>query len=292
MIRVTRKAFLQALIGAPCVLLSGCASWFFETASEEPDRLPPVGVTKDMVVVEVSLIKVREPQLELVDAIWRVADEQVIPIARRRELDANGFRCGRFGGEIPAPLRELLSIHDEQTALAKLEGEAQEGDPTVEGHRMQLRAARRGEIVVRPPQPLISVLLSYGSAIHGGTFPGAACAMQIRGYPSAGVGAEIELTPYIEYGEPTRNWQSKEGELSIDVAKPKVKFPEMQMSTRLGPGDVLLVGPNSPAKGLGGVFFHEQATDQAHCLLLIRLALSQADDLYEASGKPSADASA
>jgi hypothetical protein len=288
MTRVSRKAFLQALLSAPCVLLSGCASWFFETVQEEPDRLPAVGVPKDMVVAEVSLIKARDPQLELVDAVWRVADEQVIPIARRRELDANGFRCGRFGGDIPAPLRELLEIHEEQMALAKLEGEAQEGDPTVQGHRMQLRAARKGEILVRPTQPLISVLLSNGGAIHGGTFPGASCAMQIRGFPSAAASAEIELTPYIEFGEPMRNWQSKEGELSMDVAKPKLEFPEMRMTCRLSPGEVMLVGPNSPSKGLGGVFFHEQPTDLAHGLLLLRLALSQADEVFQAPAKSAA----
>jgi hypothetical protein len=34
MANLTRKAFLQTMIGMPCLLVSGCASWFFETKQE------------------------------------------------------------------------------------------------------------------------------------------------------------------------------------------------------------------------------------------------------------------
>jgi hypothetical protein len=282
MANLTRKAFLQTMIGMPCLLVSGCASWFFETKQEEPSRLPQVPIPEDVIVAEVSLIRAREPQLELVEAAWGLADEQITPIERRRDLLANGFRCGRFGGDLPQPIRDLLQIHEEQMALAKVEGEVQEGDPTVRGLRMQLRAARKGEIRVRGNQPQISVLLATQGTVRGGSFPEASCAFQIRGYPSAASCAEIELTPYIEFGLPMRNWEAGESELKMNIARPTEHFTSMRMNCQLGPGEILLVGPNTPAKGLGGVFFHERLDDPAHALLLIRLALSQVDSVFRA----------
>lgn len=281
--QLTRKAFLQALLSTPCLLLSGCASWFYAKKEEEPSRLPQVPIADDVIVAEVSLIKAREPQLQLVDDAWKLADEQITPIARRRDLDANGFRCGRFGGDLPGALRELLEIHEEQMSLAKLEGEISKNDPTLHGLRMQLRAARKGEIRVRGAQPQISVLLSTGGTVSGGTFPEAACSFLIRGFPSAAGSAEIELTPYIEYGSPKRNWSADGDQLEMSIERPKEEFVALRMASQLGPGEILLVGPQSPSKGLGGVFFHERPGDPAHGLLLIRLALAQSDGVFRKS---------
>ncbi len=285
--QLTRKAFLKTLVSMPCLLASGCASWLYNQKAEEPSRLPHVPIPEDVIVAEVSLIRAREPQLELVTAAWGLADEQITPIARRRDLNDNGFRCGKFGGDLPESLRDLLKIHDEQMALAKAEGDAEDGDPTLLGLRMQLRAARKGEIRVRNDESNISVLLSNGGVVRGGTFPQAKCAFLVRGYPSAASSAEIELTPYIEYGLPMRNWQSEEGELSLNVGRPKLEMVALRITSQLGPGDILLVGPNAPAKGLGGVFFHDQLVDPAHSLLLIRLALAQSDTVFHS--KPASD---
>lgn len=290
MTQLTRKAFLRALVSIPCLLASGCASWFYDRKAEAPSRLPHVPIPDDVIVAEVSLIRAREPQLDLVADAWQLADEQIIPIARRRDLNDNGFRCGKFGGNLPASLQDLLKIHDEQMALAKAEGESQEGDPTLLGLRMQLRAARKGEIRVRNDESTVSVLLSNGGVVRGGTFPQAKCAFQVRGYPSAASSAEIELTPFIEYGLPMRNWQADEGELSLNVGRPKLEMTSLRISSQLNPGDILLVGPNSPARGLGGVFFHEQASDAAHGLLLIRLALAQSDTVFQSKSEAIANA--
>lgn len=282
MSRLSRKAFLQALASLPCLAATGCASWFFEQeATSPPPRLPHVPIPPDVIVAEVSLIRVREPQLPMVEEAWRLSDEQIIPISRRRDLDANGFRCGHFGGEVPKPLRNLLQIHEEQIALDREEGEGTPSDTTLTGLRMQLRAARRGEIRVRSAQGRISVLLSTGGVVRGGDYADAACSFLIRGYPSAAASAEIELTPYIEYGLPKREWLADDGEISMSISRPKEEFAALRMNAQLGPGDVLLVGPNSPPKGLGGVFFHERPNDPAHGLLLIRLALSQSDPVFQ-----------
>lgn len=289
MSQLTRKAFLQALVGMPCVLLSGCASWFFTKVEEtKPSQLPQVPIPEDVIVAEVSLIRVREPELELAADAWSLADEQVIPIAKRRDLDANGLRCGRFGGDLPAPLRKLLEVHEAQMMLAKSEGEDVKGDPTLNGLRMQLRAARKGEIRIRGAQPQISVLLSKNGVITGGAFPDASCSFLIRGYPTAAASAEIELTPYVEHGLPKRNWSSESGELEMNIARPRQEFDNLQMVVQLGPGEVMLVGPNAPPKGLGGVFFHEHADAPSHCLLLIRLALAQADGVFRTKPQPDA----
>lgn len=286
MSRFTRKAFLKALLSSPCLLLPGCASWFNVKKEAEPSSLPKVPIADDVIVAEVSLIKAREPQLDLVGDVWQLADEQITPLQRRRDLDANGFRCGRFGGDLPGPLRSLLEIHDKQMEIAKSEGEVSKEDPTLQGLRMQLRAARKGEIRVRGAQSQVSVLLSNAGIVTGGTFPDATCSFLIRGYPASAASAEIELTPYIEYGMAKRNWDSsRTGELEMTIARPQEQFGFLRMNSQLGPGELLLVGPSAPAKGMGGVFFHEQPSNPAHSLLLVRIALAQSDSVFRQSNR-------
>ena len=48
----------------------------------------------------------RDPAIN--EAVWRVADEQVVSPAERKALEANGLRIGRIIGELPREIESIL----------------------------------------------------------------------------------------------------------------------------------------------------------------------------------------
>src|SRR5262249_56216657 len=63
----------------------------------------------DVVYVQSYLVERSPGDRYLNDELWRVADEQVVPMEQKAVLVDNGFRVGQIGGILPATLQDLLN---------------------------------------------------------------------------------------------------------------------------------------------------------------------------------------
>jgi hypothetical protein len=103
-----RQALVLALLTG---LVAGCATYQAVPSMSWLDRWRPFqgAAAADVIEVRVALVE-RPPDDSFINQdLWSLADEQIIPLERKAELEENGFRVGELGGNTPAGLLSLLT---------------------------------------------------------------------------------------------------------------------------------------------------------------------------------------
>ncbi len=129
-----------------CSALIGCRSLSVAERCSEPTELPKTQLSQDSVVLEVLFLDVPDNDSDWPQRIWAEIDEQGFPPESRRQLQANGFRCGIIGQQMPAELRETI---DEQH-LGPAEVTSPEGlgkSLERQTRRIHARAGRRNDVL-------------------------------------------------------------------------------------------------------------------------------------------------
>jgi hypothetical protein len=216
-------------------------------------------------------------------------DEQAIPQEVRRMLDGSGFRCGVIEGPLPKTIREKL---DQATAAKDTVGNAVALDESerVSQKKLLIQAGRRSKVVLGELREKMIVLLAAPTGLRGETFQQAQCLFSLKCYPQTDGRVRVELTPEIEHGAVRQRviGQAQDGAFRLDAGKDRAIFDQLRIAPELSAGQTLVITATPETKGLGRQFFAEGASgSQEERVLLIRLAQSPADDLFQAA--PSVD---
>lgn len=218
---------------------------------------------------------------------WQEVDEQFLPTELRRRLAQNGFRCGRLDGRPSAGLQAAIDAETRRRESASPE-ELTGGSP--QGlQRLQNRAGRRGKIVTSELRESLAVLIPEGARLHGKSYSQAQCVVSVRSYPRGDGQIDLDLTPEIEHGQAKQRWlgESTEGSFRLDTSRERLELEQLRIASRLGPGQMIVLGPASPPRGLGRHFFAETSRDRLEPrILVIRLAQTQLDDLFAPERPP------
>ena len=130
--------------------------------------------------------------------------------------------------------------------------------------------------------PALAVLTRDDELFRGLALTNAQCLFGMRVFTQGDSRARLELTPEIEHGELNHEWVGEEGTLVQQLQKDKSTFDNLRMETILAPGETVVVGGTTEIKGLGEHFFSESnGTGKQRRYLLIRLAQTQLDDLFD-----------
>jgi hypothetical protein len=260
--------------------LSGCEFISYKPKGASP--LAPLELTNDSAELEVIFIRIPAGDPDFNGALWRDADEQVLPAALRAELAANGFRAGVVGSESPAILARKLSAAEDRApspvaAAAKLETE-----PAVRRARMQIHRGRPGNIIASTVYDQIPLLVREDGQLRGSTYPQAQADFVIEVDPHPDHRVAISLTPELKYGAARLDYVVAADGISRLPAKPKKTFDKLKLEAILAP-DQMLVVTNLPERSgsLGHYFFTESKSGHAEQkLLLIRLTETKSNDLF------------
>ena len=143
-------------------------------------------------------------------------------------------------------------------------------------------------LVVVPKLPKESVvLLSDQGRVSARTFDGGQALFAIKTQPFGDGTVEIELTPEIKHGEIRHQWVPGNGSFKHDFSREGVVFDKLRLAAVAAPGQTLLVTCTEEIRGLGGLFFAEGSRPDAERLvLLVRLAQTQYDDLFDSEQTP------
>jgi hypothetical protein len=239
-------------------------------------------MSPDSVALEITFVRVLLGQPTINAQLWQQVDEQWMPAEQRLHLNRNGFRCGLVGTNLPDALRELLG---QQTQAAKLDQMANtELDTLAQNREVNSRAGQRTEIVTGPPRTEIVVLHKQATVdkVTGQTFPDAQCILAARSFPQGDGTVKLELTPEVHHGAPRQQWVAGEGTFQLLSGREREVFQDLMMEVSLSAGQTVLLSCTPELKGLGQNFFVEAARgDPQQKLLLIRLAQTQRDELFE-----------
>jgi len=227
--------------------LCGCSTW---SEMKLPD-LPLSRMPRDSVVLETAFVRVR-PDVDL-SQTWRDVDEQHLTVAVRQDLAANGLRSGITGLQLPAQLRQLL---DEAAATRSGAEAFASGSVTALQQQLQSRSGERSLLVVVPKLAKKSVvLLNENGRVRAETFNGGQALLAIQTDPLGDGTVDIELTPEIKHGEAKHQWVPGDGSFMHDFSQAEFVFEKLRLSTKLSPGQTLIITCTPEPKGLGALLF-------------------------------------
>lgn len=258
------------------LLAGGCARWHRGGKFE----LPALQASPGSVAIEIRFVEFPFGQADLNAPLWTEIDEQQMPPEVRKRLEANGFRAGVVGGQIPAALERKLA--------AELAAQVQTADPNevnvrkkpaVWGSLKQWKLGDPFKVIAagekeRLPQLTVLVRNDQGEVL-GETF------QQVQGYFEGKAFAEpdgrvrLELVPQVEHGEPRNQYvQNREGIYQVDYSPPHEVYQQLAISGKLLPGQTLVLGGVLDRPGsLGYHYFTEELSGRlTQKLILIRLA--------------------
>jgi len=243
-----------------------------------PARMGPNSVALDVIFVRCP---VGQPRFDV--DLWEEIHEQELPAQLRRDLGQNGFRAGLVAGQVPLALAELMELSEQApggTEVQQVELAAADSEPCVLCRHMQLRPARRGEVLASDVYEELPLLVQQDGELTGRTLHQAQAVLALKAFPQPGGHVRLEVVPEVHHDQPRQNWVARDGMFLLEAARPKEVFDSLRLTVDLAPGDMLLLGslPNRPGS-LGHYFFTDEDNEAEQKLLLIRLTQTQQDEL-------------
>lgn len=260
--------------------LSGCAQWIPATVSEA-NKLPTPLLPADSVVLEIAFARLPLSDRDSYDEIWQRTDEQVFATDLRRKWADNGLRCGLVGSQLPPKLREILDKNNGSLAERAEDAMDIQGEMSRADRRLQCRAGRRAKVFTSKTFDSLALLTQEEGMVRGWPLSQAQCLFGLKVYPLGDARAKLSLVPEVEHGEMKTQYVGREGTVMPQLGRERVVLDSLALEATLSPGQVLMISSTPDPKGLGEHFFVEQTgTAQVRALLLIRLAVTQHDDLF------------
>lgn len=280
-------ARLSSLLTVALMLaMAGCAQW--SPAESDLDApafasLPRPKRSLDSVVVESVLVRVPKFEQQAYEKLWSSADESALHIELRTRLDQNGLRAGLIMGELPSMLLEQMKrISDKQNSDA-LEHAGLAADVDNKMRRLQCRAGRRKELIVRPQvsEPLTVLTTSNGN-LRGNTLQQATILFDLRAEPHGDKRATLQLTPEIKHGDLKQTFISNEYGVRPQSSREAERWDDLSIEVTLNRGEVLMLTSTYPKKALGSAFFTTSTLEDSEeeVVLLLRLADTPLDELF------------
>jgi len=268
------------------VCLSGCASWYPPSTSESSGpALPAPKLAADTVVVETVLIRFPEEQAPALNEFWRSVDESVIDLSARRELHANGLKCGLLMGEMPQVVRSRLKELNATDPGNSLERLGLAAEVSSETQRLNCHRGRRKELSLRPGlSEDLTVVEMRDGIMRGNRYSQPRLLMDLRATPLGDGRAGLKMTPEVEYGDFQDVILTSPSQIAqrSDVRRPQHRWDYLASEVTLNPGQFFLFTLTDPPRGIGQALFSTRTAERTteRVLLVVRLMSSQLDELF------------
>jgi hypothetical protein len=205
--------------------------------------------------VEIIVVRHDTDDAVLRDELWGVVDEQVFAADVRRQLAANGLRCGVVTGDLPSHLTQrIATVQQEPTGDMALPG----------GTRRTLRLlpGRRADIVAAPAVTELVLLEETRDGTCGRTFADAGGFFTLRAWPAADGRIRIEAVPEIRHGPLRRSWVGEEGMFRLEATQARHSLDQLRMIVTLPPqGRLVIACGGDPAATVGDALLRDGGTN-------------------------------
>ena len=276
------------VVGRNLILLAATISLGCTPFQPKTDRSPLTAaqMSPDSMALDVFFVRCPYGDPVANEQLWQEIDEQQIPLETRRRLTANGFRAGVISGQMPITLSQLLELKGNTKPIGGAQTTELSEIGSEEGpmwSHQQVRPHKRIELNTSEIYPELPVLVPGPDGISGETYQRAQGVIAVRATPEKDGRVLLEVVPELHHGEEQRNISSTQGAWRIDMARPRVAFDDMALSTRLAPGHMIVLSCLPGRHGSLG--HHFLTTDSSGSLeqklLVIRLSQTQHNELFE-----------
>lgn len=133
-----------------------------------------------------------------------------------------------------------------------------------------------------PAQEEVSLLETVNGSLRGETYYNAECKFILKTFPQNDGRVQIVVTPEIHHGQPRQRVEAGQGMFRFETRKETKVLEQVEFIAMLEAGQTLILSGTKDVKGVGKSFFErENGGSPRRQLLLIRLAGSQFDDLFQ-----------
>jgi hypothetical protein len=274
------------IVMLPAVLvLAGCTSVLQRGGSP----LMSSQMSPDSVVLEMFFVRFPFGDTTVNEKLWQEIDEQPFAPELRERLVRNGFRVGVISGQLPTELSKLLELGNKPAPSGNMGGakindanDLADNQPRVMRRHLQIRAGQRSEIITSGVYAQLPVLMNESGQLCGQTYNQAQGIFAAKSFPQSDGHVRLELTPELQYDQPRQRWVGNQGMLRLEAGRPKREFSDLAISADLTPGAILVLSSlaNRPGR-LGHHFFTENESKLEQKILIIRLAQTQHDGLFD-----------
>ena len=182
------------------------------------------------------------------ESIWAAADEQVIPAAARRVLEANGLRLGVLTGGLPADVEAALH---------------QPPPNRIDPAEFNLPDGAHTLVSLTETWPSATVLLNRDGVATGKDYQEATGWLRLTAGHDGPTGIALRVVPEIHHGPVIRRFDALPNGGTINLMQLAVKdgqleetFRELAASLTIQPGQILVVGSDPERRGsLGALLF-------------------------------------
>lgn len=273
---------IAAFVLIAILFAGGCRALWHTEEDVPPSELPTAPMAADTVSLEIARLSLNSVDQQDLGDIWQEIDEQAIPLDKRRELVANGFRVGIVDFHLPAPVRKILREHKGTDKTANTDMVRVTGDEKVAINYRRFPRGKRSEYVMVPAQEEISLLETVSGSLRGETYYNAECKFVLKTFPQNDGRVQIVVTPEIHHGQPRQRVEAGQGMFRFETRKETKVFEQVEFIATLEAGQTLVLSGTKDVKGVGKSFFErENGGSPRRQILLIRLAGSQFDDLFQ-----------
>jgi len=271
------------LILLTTLVLVGCVG-VMKPKGKSP--LAPARMSDDSVVLEIFFVRFPPDDPQANETVWKGIDEQHFSVECRQSLGKNGFRVGLIGSHVPEVLAKLLDMSEKPLPTdqaSQLQTASLDADPAVVRRHLQIRAGRRSEIVASETYDEIPILTCESGNLCGQTYKKAQGLLAVKVFPQPDGRVRLEVTPELHHGKPQQRWVGGQGMLRLEAGRNRCVFDELAMSATLSAGNMLVLTNLAHRPGsIGHYFFTEENSGrQEQKLLIVRLAQTQHDDLFD-----------
>ncbi|MEM8944285.1 MAG: hypothetical protein AAGD11_03805 [Planctomycetota bacterium] len=264
--RQSTRAFYSAfarIVG--CLLWSGSAGCSLLLTLPMPDDpesfLKAIETAPDSVALEIFQVRVPVTDQKLDAELWQVADEQRVDIDVRHELIRNGFRAGVLGGTVPDRLARYLKLESElpeSKAERLITGD--NADPTVTRRVVQLDRNESATIQVSSLRDKLNVLMNEEGGLRGRSYEQVQAVYTMRAQAIAGQRIRLRLVPELQHGELRNRYAgSDQGIFLVTPSRERELYDELELSTEMAPGELLILSGLPDASGSLGHAFHAES---------------------------------
>ena len=277
---IYRRSFLLGTVFLAGSTLIGCANW--KKNSTHNDGSTKAGFTKhrlplDAVILEMHVMQFEDSDATLLEETWTQVDESRVDRGIRKHLLNNGFRAGVVSTQVPRELQELIDKHQ----LRSNHVTEQEKDTTTK-MRTPVRVGHPARLVTSPTNEKLSWIANEDGYLHGREMMDARCEFVVSVFPQRDGIVSLKLYPELHYGVPRQRIGVGNSSLKYEMSQDKYALNFLTVDVDLGLGESLVLAPTMPLTGLADSFLKSSnQMGQRPKFILIRLAQTQADNLFE-----------
>jgi hypothetical protein len=186
------------------------------------------------------------------DAVWRAADEQIIPPKERKAWEVNGLRIGRIIGELPLELEAVLKESNSSNKVTPTSFYVESGEPTLVSVSQAVEQA--------------TLLMNRDNRPIGNDYKDVSGYFRVTARHETSNNVSLRLAPEIHHGPVQRTFTALPSaapigpqEFRINNGQQEETIRELATTMLLEPGQIAVIGCRPEQKRSLGTFFFTEA---------------------------------